>query len=138
MKKTYILIITLFSFWNCISAQNKTNLNQNNISNDTVFKYQKRFQEFVDKTTKIRPFNLEKEILDPTLLSSKEELKQYISFMIKMKYPDAKFSKILVSEDRTKKIWFAYTMMENSLNGNDLLIIICKDNNKVLLFNMDR
>jgi hypothetical protein len=105
---------------------------------DSVFHYQQRFQDYVDTLSVIRPFDVNLETNDLIMLESKEELKSYVKFLIPLKYPKARFSEIHVSEDKTKKIWFAYTNMENAYMGNNMMIIICKDNCKILLFAMDR
>jgi hypothetical protein len=128
-----ILILLILCNTNKLIAQ-ITDASTN--SQDSIYNFQEDSQNYVDVLIRYKEFNLLAETHQPTILSNENELKQYFSSLIKIKYPEAIFSTIYVSEDKTKKIWFAYTFIENSFRQKRCQIIVCKENGKILKFEL--
>jgi len=129
-----IFLLFLFSFSSSLIFAQDDSL----LKLDSIFKYQDSFEDYVRQIETTSSFNVNEEYIGQYILDSREKLKSYIIFLMATISPEAKFSTIFVSEDKTHKIWFAYTQIENSLMGNAMQFIVCKSNCKVLLADMDR
>ena len=104
-----------------------------------IINNEQEFEDFLSQCRVLQEFNVYNEVLnDLELLDSEEKLSKYITFLLNTTYPKAEFNDIIIGEDKSKKIWFAYTSIENALRKRNMLFIICKSNAKVLLFEMDR
>jgi hypothetical protein len=131
--RSIIVIITSLLALSCYSQKEKAQR-----SNDSTFLYQERFEKYLTAYQEMYPFKIDDESQGTFILATEEELIQFIHFVFKHKYPKAQYSKIKISEDKTGKIWFAYTTVTNSMMMQPMMIIVCKGSCKVLLFEMDR
>lgn len=124
--KQLLILINIFFFSVCFAQESE-------------FRYQEEFEDFLSQCRVLQDFNIYNEVLnEENLLDSKENLSKYITFLLNTTYPKVEFNEIIVGEDKSKKIWFAYTSIQNALRKNNMLFIICKSNAKVLLFQMAR
>jgi hypothetical protein len=120
------------------SSHNYKDLGFADIYLQESFKYQEEFQYLVDQLIKEGSLNLDNEFGDFTIKENKETLKEYIKFISTIEYPQWKISTIHISEDKSKKLWFAYYQVENAARKNDMQIIICKSNYKIIFFSLQR
>lgn len=136
-------LILIFLLCSCFRSPNFNSSKSKEIENyrytvkdtvkDTVFPYQEELQDYVDQIQQLRPFNLDEEIVTPAMLETKEDMASFYGYIMGKKAPEFQWSNLLVSEDRTKKIWFASARLDNSLRKTRIHLVVVKQNCKILV-----